>query len=131
MHVETLQNVPSSEKTRYLRVATISSKAALCYFYIGSDNNSLSLLSTSFLKGFAAETLEEAKQMLRSSDLQLIDVIVMDVPYSEKEFNDFHSFLRNREHHFIPIIYNDCHSRNSVTLRENQLIDDVIDLCNW
>jgi lipopolysaccharide/colanic/teichoic acid biosynthesis glycosyltransferase len=125
-----LQNVPLTEKKQYLRVATIANKTALSYFYIGNDENSIKFLEESFHSGHQAEDLETAKKLIRSN-LKIIDVFIIDVPYNAKEVSAFHSFLRNRNLIGIPVIYNDCHLKNEDTIRENELIDDVIDLCNW
>jgi lipopolysaccharide/colanic/teichoic acid biosynthesis glycosyltransferase len=130
MSIETLQNVPQKEKKQYLRVATIANKTALCYFYIGTDSSSLHFLAQNFRNGFSADNLDEAKRSLRSGN-QEIDVLVIDVPYNEKALKEFHSFLKNRNLQSIPVIYNDCHFLHEQTLRQNELIDDVIDLCNW
>jgi len=131
MQFETLKNVPQTEKKQYLRVATIANKTAFCYYYIGADASSISFLSENFRSGFASHSLEEARKSLRAHNAQEIDVLIIDVPYREKELREFHSFLRNRNLHTIPVIYNDCHFENEQTPSQNELIDDVIDLANW
>ena len=131
MQVETLQNVPQIEKKQYLRVATISNKTALCYFYIGTDNICVEFLSANFDSGINADTLESAKQVLKMNNLGQIGVIIIDVPYNEKDLRDFHSFLKNRDLNSIPVIYNEHQVKNKSIMLENDLVDDVIDLCNW
>ncbi|HUQ67817.1 MAG TPA: sugar transferase, partial [Flavitalea sp.] len=131
MQIETLPNVPQIDKKQYLRVATIASKTALCYFYIGTDPSSHDILSSSFHTGFTAEDINAAKKALKMIDQNEIDVLVIDVPYNEKELKDFQAFLRNRDLNLIPVIYNDCHFKNKEALSQNDLIDDIIDLCNF
>jgi len=129
MQVETAQNVTLNEKKQYLRVATISSKTALCYFYIGSENRSIQFLSDSFESGFFADNFESAKKSLKAQSLKEIDVIVIDVPYNERELRELQSILKNRSLHTIPVIYNEHHLKG--TDRNDEMIDDVIDLHNW
>jgi lipopolysaccharide/colanic/teichoic acid biosynthesis glycosyltransferase len=128
MQVETLQSVPQTEKKQYLRVATIANKTALCYCYIGNDDKSIQFLGANFHSGFHTENYESAKKLLRVED---VDVIIIDVAFQEKDLKEFHSFLLLRKLHTIPVIYNDCHLKNEATLRASELVDDVIDLCNW
>src|SRR3954468_23322521 len=130
MQVETLPSVPQLDKKQYLRVATIANKTALRYLYIGTDTNSLLVLGSSFHAGYTAETFEAAKKLLRQHTKE-IDVFIIDVSYNEKELKDFHIFLANRNLLSIPVIYNDCHMTHEQALRQNDMIDDVIDLCNW
>lgn len=130
MQIGILPNVPKVEKKHYLRVATIASKTALCYFYIGTNPDSLQFLSESFHTGLVADDVKTAKEAIRMNT-QLIDVIILDVPYQEKELNEFHSFLKSVNLLSVPVIYNDCHLQNEQKLREHPLVDDIIDLCNW
>jgi lipopolysaccharide/colanic/teichoic acid biosynthesis glycosyltransferase len=129
MQVEILPSVPQAEKKQYLRVATIANKTALCYCYIGTDEDSVQFLTTNFHTGFTTENYESAKKLLRLQ--KEVDVIIIDVPFNESELRDFHSFLKNRELQNIPVIYNDCHMKHEAFLRASELVDDVIDLCNW
>lgn len=131
MQIETLHNVPRLEKRQYLRVATISNKTALNFLYIGSDKKSLHFLRESFQSGFTTENLTSAKQILRPQSLSDIDLIIIDIPYNEKELRDFQSFLKNRELNSIPVIYNQNHLQNNNFIQDYELIDDVIDLGNW
>jgi lipopolysaccharide/colanic/teichoic acid biosynthesis glycosyltransferase len=131
MQVEIVKNVPKTEVKNYLRVATISSKTALCYFYIGTDLESLELLSESFNSGLAVDNFDSAKKIFGSGKANTIDVIIIDVNYNEREVTEFHSFLQNRNLNSIPVIYNDQHLKNEATLRQNEAIDDIIDLHNW
>src|SRR5687768_3056440 len=111
MQVETLHNVPRFEPKQYLRVATIANKTALCYFYIGTDENSIQFLSESFHTGLIADDYKSAKEALRAN-ADIVDVIIIDVAYNEKELRDFHSFLKNIDLLPVPVIYNDCHMKN-------------------
>jgi lipopolysaccharide/colanic/teichoic acid biosynthesis glycosyltransferase len=61
----------------------------------------------------------------------VIDTIIIDVPYNEKDLKAFYFFLKNRNLENIPIIYSDHHLKNETALRQNEIIDDVIDLSNW
>lgn len=131
MQVETLKNVPQNDLKNYLRVATISSKTALCYFYIGNDANTMELLSENFNSGLTAKDYETAKKILHNKEITTIDVIIIDVAYNEKEIKAFYSFLKNRNLHFIPIVYNDSDLNDETALKQNDIIDDVIDLQNW
>lgn len=130
MQVEILKNVPKTETKQYLRVATIAHKTALSYFYIGNESNSIQLLSESFDSGIEAGNFEIAKSLFTSGKADA-DVIIIDLPYDQKELKDFHFFLKNRGFHTTPIIYNDCHLKNSAALSQDEVIDDIIDLCNW
>jgi lipopolysaccharide/colanic/teichoic acid biosynthesis glycosyltransferase len=129
MQPETLQNVPKSEPKSYLRVATISSKTALCFFYIGTDPNAITLLSSSFKAGLHVNNFGEAKKILNTEDSN-IDTIIIDMPYNEKDLKAFYFFLKNRGLEKIPIIYNDHHLQNEPDLFQNEIVDDVINLSN-
>lgn len=131
MQVEILKNVPKTKAKQYLRVATIANKSALCYFYIGNESNSIHLLSESFDSGIQAENFEKAKTLFASGKADNADVIIIDLPYDQKKLKEFHFFLKNRGFHTIPIIYNDCHLKNSAALSKDEVIDDIIDLCSW
>jgi hypothetical protein len=63
MQVETLKNVPKPDLKNYLRVATISSKTALCYLYVGENTNSIDFLSEAFNSGYHVENFELAKKV--------------------------------------------------------------------
>ena len=131
MQIETLQNVPGSEVKSYLRVATISSKTALCYFYIGTNQASLNFLEENFKSGFSVNDLDTAKKVLSLEENHIVDAIILDIPYDEKSLKAFYYFLKNRSLDNIPVIYND-HYLKSIDLPQNiDLIDDVIDLTNW
>jgi lipopolysaccharide/colanic/teichoic acid biosynthesis glycosyltransferase len=131
MQIETLQNVPKSEPKNFLRVATISSKTALCFFYIGSDNLSIQILTDSFKSGLSVSDFDTAKKVLASEKKSPIDAIIVDLTYSEKDLKSFHSFLKNMGLDNIPVIYNVHHLRADIVAHPNGFIDDVIDLSNW
>jgi len=131
MQVETLQNLPQAEPKTYLRVATISSKTALRFFYIGTDRNSLNLLTENFRDGLSASDFESSKNILASEEGRSVDAIIIDVPYCGKELKSFYAFLKNRNLQKAPIIYNHVYLNNSSSCWEDETIDDVIDLANW
>ncbi len=132
MQVETLKNVPrQTDLTSYLRVATISSKTALCYFYIGLNSECLELLTDNFSSGLKAGSFEGAKRIFTASEANRVDVIIVDVSYNAREVKEFYSFLKNRGLNSIPIIYNDCNLKNETALMQDEAIDDIIDLHNW
>ncbi|MGZ3852062.1 MAG: hypothetical protein ACXVBX_04670, partial [Flavisolibacter sp.] len=131
MQIETLQNVAGGEVKSYLRVATISSKTALCYFYIGTRQCSLKLLEDNFKSGFSVSDLETAKKVLSLEENHLVDAIILDIPYDEKNLKAFYYFLKNRSLDNIPVIYNDHYLNSTVLPQHVDLIDDVIDLSNW
>jgi lipopolysaccharide/colanic/teichoic acid biosynthesis glycosyltransferase len=132
MQTETLQNVPKVDKKQYLRVAAISSKSALCFFYVGRNERSIDFLNQSFENGFSASNLDEARQLLKPhSTGKEVDVIILDTTYDEKELNEFHSFLKNRELDCIPVLYNYQQLKSVPAARQHFIIDDVIDLSNW
>jgi len=130
MQIETLPHVPSTEKKQYLRVATIANKTALCYLYIGDDDVCVEFLAGNFDTGISVSSLEEVKESISLMQLKEVDVIILDVPYNEKEIRDFHSYLKNRELQNVPVIYNERQLKNTI-LQSSDMIDDVIDLCNW
>jgi lipopolysaccharide/colanic/teichoic acid biosynthesis glycosyltransferase len=130
MQFETLKNVPQTDLKNYLRIATISNKTALCYLYVGTNNDSIGLLSETFNSGFTVENFESAKKFFHNKEINAIDVIIADIGFNEKEIKSFHSFLKNRNLAAIPIVYN-CHSLKGSSLNQNEIIDDVIDLQNW
>jgi lipopolysaccharide/colanic/teichoic acid biosynthesis glycosyltransferase len=131
MQFETLQNVPKNELKSYLRIATISSKTALQFFYIGSDNNTIQLLKDSFKSGLSAKNFDDARNILSSEEGRAMDAIIIDVPYNEKDLKGFYFFLKNRSLENIPLIYNNYHLKNETALRQYEIIDDAIDLSNW
>lgn len=130
MQIETIQNVPKSDSKSHLRVATISSKTALCFFYIGIDNYSVKLLNDNFKSGICADDFQVAKRILSSGEANNIDAIIIDTPYEEKDLKAFYFFLKNRDLNNIPIIYN-CHHLSNETFQQDDIIDDIIDLSNW
>jgi lipopolysaccharide/colanic/teichoic acid biosynthesis glycosyltransferase len=129
MLIETLQNVPDLKN--YLRVASISSKTALCFFYIGNDSHSIQLLTDSFKAGLSASDFETAKKILSTEKENSIDAIILDIAYNEKELKSFCAFLKNMGLNSLPLIYNGHHLKNESVLDQNNSIDDVIDLSNW
>lgn len=131
MQLEALQNVPKSEPKSYLRIATISSKTALCFFYIGTNDRSITLLNDSFKSGIISSNFDEAKKILSSEESRVIDAIIIDVAYNELELESFYFFLKNRSLSNVPVIYNNSHLENETAQRRNDIIDDVIDLHNW
>src|SRR5436190_1795298 len=130
MQIETLQNVPKTDAKSYLRIATISSKTALCFFYIGNDNHSIKFLTDSFKSGITAIDFESAKKVLSGEEAGVVDAIIIDLPYNEKDLKAFYFFLKNRNLDTIPIIYNGHHLKNESAVQYD-VIDDVIDLFNW
>jgi len=131
MQTETLKNVPQQEKKQYLRIASISSKTALSFLYIGNDDATAAFLSDHFEKGLSVQHLEAAKKILKPQSIRDTHVIILDVPYQERELNDFYSFLKNRELHSIPVLYNYRQVQHLPSVKQHRLIDDVIDLRNW
>src|ERR1700736_4167153 len=114
MQVEILSSVPEVDKKRYLRVAALSSeKNGLSFLYIGTDYKPFHILSNSFYSGFSAENFSEARQLIQTDSFrnQEIDVIIIDVSYNAKEFNNFLSFLKSSDyiHYSTPVIYNESH----------------------
>jgi lipopolysaccharide/colanic/teichoic acid biosynthesis glycosyltransferase len=130
MQIETLQNPASNEVKSYLRVATISSKTALCYVYVGANQISLNLLQDNFKSGFSVSDLDAAKRLLSSDENHVVDAIILDIPYDDKSVKAFYYFLKNRSLDSIPIIYNESFLLGASQLR-HEFIDDVIDLTNW
>ena len=92
MQIETLQNVPKTDAKSYLRIATISSKTALCFFYIGNDNHSIKFLTDSFKSGITAIDFESAKKVLSGEEAGVVDAIIIDLPYNEKDLKAFYFF---------------------------------------
>lgn len=132
MQTEILQNVPTVDKKQYLRVAAISSKSALCFFYVGKNERSIDFLNQSFENGFTASNLDEARQLLKpQTTAKEVDVIILDTIYDEKELNEFYSFLKNRELDCIPVLYNYHQLKSIPAARQHFIVDDVIDLSNW
>jgi len=131
MQNKTVQNLPINEIKSYLRVATISSKTALCFFYVGNNNHSINLLNESFKSGFIAEDFEMAKKILVSEEATIIDAIILDVPFDDKDLKAFYFFLKNRGFDNVPIIYNSHQLNHQTTFEYCEMIDDVIDLTNW
>jgi lipopolysaccharide/colanic/teichoic acid biosynthesis glycosyltransferase len=130
MQIETLPSVPKNDTKSYLRIATISSKTALCFFYVGDDHHSLKFLTDSFKSGIAASDFESAKKVFSGEEGNAVDAIIIDLPYNEKDLKAFYFFLKNRNLDNIPIIYNGHHLKNEPSV-EYDIIDDVIDLFNW
>lgn len=130
MQLETLKNVPKPDLKNYLRVATISSKTALCYLYVGVNANSIDFLGEAFSSGYAVENFELAKKFFHNKETNAVDVIIIDINFNEKEIRSFYSFLKNRNFAAIPIVYN-CNNSTEDVLNHCDVIDDIIDLRNW
>lgn len=131
MQVEIVKSVLKADVKQYLRVATIANKTALCYCYIGNESNSLQLLSENFNSGIHAANYEIAKSLFSSGKADHTDVIIIDLPYHQKELQEFHYFLKNRGFNSTPIIYNNCHLKHLDAFNQDNIIDDSIDLCSW
>jgi hypothetical protein len=132
MQVETIQSVPKIDKKQYLRVAAISNKSALCFLYVGKNEKIIDFLSESFENGLTASGIDDACQLLKTpATAKEVDVIILDSAYDEKELNEFHSFLKNRELHCIPVLYNYQQLVGVPGHKQHLIIDDVIDLPNW
>jgi len=132
MQVETLKNVSQTTDLKsYLRVATISSKTALFFFYIGADEECLEFLNDNFSAGLNAPNFESAKKIFSSGEITPVDVIIADVDYNESEVTEFYSFLKNRNLNSIPFIYNERQFKKEAALKQHEAIDDIIDLRNW
>lgn len=127
MQVEILKNVVKTEGNQYLRIATVSSKTAFCYLYIGNDDKSAEYLRTNFKSGYFVEKLESAKKLIMSAETDKIDVIILDLEQDDK-LRDFYSFLYNRNLDAIPIIYNKRSLSQVASVPE--FIDDVVELGN-
>lgn len=130
MQTEVLQTPLVTDTKSHLRIATISSKTALNFFYVGSDRKSLQLLENSFKSGLVVSNLEAARKLISLEEGCVIDAIILDLPYNEKELKSFYFFLKNRNLSHIPLIYNDRHL-SSEDSQQADFIDDVIDLNNW
>lgn len=126
MQVEVLKNLPKTETSQYLRVATVDNKAALCYLYVGDNSKSADFLQRNFKTGFSTENFEMAKKFIKANQTDPIDVIILDLPYDEKLIQDFQSFLFNRSLQTIPVIYNYRFYNQTSSIAEH--VDDVIDL---
>ena len=131
MQTEILLNVPGLEVKPYLRVAAISSKNALSFLYIGTDEKNLQFLSDNFEKGLSVQNCEAAKLALKPQSPDLADVIILDIPFQLRELDELHSYLRNRELHTIPVLYNYHQVKHASGVKEHPLVDDVINLNNW
>lgn len=127
MQVEILKNVATTEANRYLRIATVSSKTAFCFLYIGNDEKSAEYLKINFKSGYFVEKFENAKRLFLSAEADRIDVIILDLPEDEK-LRDFHAFLCNRNLHSIPIVYNYRSLSRLTSVPE--FVDDVVELGN-
>jgi lipopolysaccharide/colanic/teichoic acid biosynthesis glycosyltransferase len=131
MQTEILQHTLTNDTKSYLRVAAISSKTALNFFYIGSNDKSIQLLENSFKSGLSTSNFDEARKLICSEEGRIIDAIILDVPYNEKELKGFYFFLKNRNLGNIPLIYNAQHLTDETAVKQIECIDDVIDLTNW
>ena len=94
MQTETFQNVPHNDLKSYLRIAAISSKTTLRYLYIGTNKASLSLLNESFKAGLVAPDFESAKKLLGSEQSEIVDAIIIDLPYDSNLVKSFYFFLK-------------------------------------
>ena len=133
MQVETLKNTPEFEQKQYLHTASLSiKKNDLHFFYIGNDQNSIDILSSTFNSGFLTDNFEEAKKLIQASRItnQKIDVFIIDVPYNENDLNGFQSFLNESDVFCkIPVFYNEHSIKGEeTTIRQLDIIDDIIDL---
>jgi lipopolysaccharide/colanic/teichoic acid biosynthesis glycosyltransferase len=133
MQVETLKNTPEFEQKQYLHTASFSiKKNDLHFFYIGNDQNSIDILTSTFNSGFLTDSFNEAKKLIRATRItnQKIDVFIIDVPYNETELKHFQSFLKELEVFCkIPVFYNERFLKEEETdIRQLDIIDDIIDL---
>ncbi len=129
MQTEIVLNPTANETKQYLRVATLASKSAHTFFYVGADLKCLQFLTESFRAGLAAETFESAKRQLQQASAAELDIIILDITAPDQDLTEFQSFLRNRGLDSIPVVLNQ--PRSSKPGLSHELIDDVIDLNNW
>ena len=136
MQADLLNKVLESEPKNFLRVATITNeKSSLFFLYIGNDEASIKFLLNTTISGVIAENFESTKRLIQSENFteQVIDVIIIDVPYDSCELKEFESFLKNSGKWYgsIPIIYNANHVSKAELGSCPDIIDDIIDLHNW
>ena len=135
MQVDFLNKAPQNDTRKYLRIATINKERSPFFFlYIGKDEASIKFLLNTTISGVIAENFESAKKIIQSDNFseQIVDVIIIDLPYDAMELKNFHAFLLNadRSYQTIPVIYNE-HCLPKQEMRSfSQVIDDVIDLTN-
>jgi lipopolysaccharide/colanic/teichoic acid biosynthesis glycosyltransferase len=134
MQADFINKVPENESRSYLRVATITSeKSPLFFLYIGKNESSIKFLLNTAISGIIAENFEMAKKLIQSENFsaQSVDVIILDIAYSQSGLTDFQSFLHKTRTASIPLVYNERHLCAQQVHGCSQLIDDIIDLEHW
>jgi lipopolysaccharide/colanic/teichoic acid biosynthesis glycosyltransferase len=136
MQAEKIDIVPHLESPRsYLRVATIThEQSCLSFLYVGNNETSIKLLLGSGNSGLIAENIAEAQKLIETEDFSEkgLDVIILDIAYSELEIKTFEAFLKNttKVAKDTPVLYNQMHLKN-IHQGVHEVIDDVINLSNW
>jgi lipopolysaccharide/colanic/teichoic acid biosynthesis glycosyltransferase len=135
MRNEILNTAFERAGSSHLRIATVAGRSVYTYFYIGNDEQTIQFLSSSFTSGYTAISLQEAKYAINTQEQHgvIADVFFIDVPYDERSLAAFVKAIRtvNPQYGLVPVVYNaSCFQQSGSKLRID-LIDDVIDLCNW
>ena len=105
--------------------------------YIGNNADHLQYFSNNFKKGIYTSTLAEAIQFIDSlieNNEKSPDAIVLDIPLNKNQYADFCKYLeQNKLFSTTPLLYNEnsLDAEGIDYLRENKLIDDVINIHSW
>ncbi len=129
MQVNYLKKASVEPSNRFLRVAAIDKRNTYCFLYIGHNINSIHFLSNNFTKGITSENFEQAKNILDIN--KNIDIIIIDMPFEERMFKNFQSYLITKRLLTIPVVYGNNNVEHIKQCDGLYIIDDIIDLSNW
>lgn len=79
-------------------VSETAERQKLEFFYIGRNADNISSLINAFESGYAAESVTNAKAMLRrllnnARNIQLPDILIVEAPVTTEQLRDLHLFL--------------------------------------
>ena len=121
-------NLNSQEEVKTI-VKDIDSQQPTAILYIGETSFYQSHFSQFFNHLALANNYINAKSLL-VSEITIPHIIIIDLPLNHLELVAFIVWLRSKELHFIPIIYNRA-TLNIVEIKQifnQKLVDDVVDL---
>ena len=139
MYTETYPITTFAERKINFNDISVTNTAtnSFTFLYIGNNADHLQYFSNNFKKGIYTSTLAEAIQFIDSlieNNEKSPDAIVLNIPLNKNQYADFCKYLeQNKLFSTTPLLYNE----NSLDaagidyLRENKLIDDVINIHSW
>ncbi|WP_315820617.1 hypothetical protein [Paraflavitalea speifideaquila] len=127
----TINSLPAASET--------TEQQKLEFFYIGKKADNISNLINAFESGYAAESVSNAKSMLRrllnnARNISLPDIIIVEAPVAIEHLRDLHLFLlMHKPLAPIPVVVEGSYAQAAdiERFKNYSFIDDIIYLKNY